>query len=74
MQAPGLPASIPAKAAALAGVRDMFRYDDPDIEFDNIQNSLYDAVPAYNILTLPRTGDFYQHPMGVVVVADSLFQ
>jgi xanthine dehydrogenase molybdenum-binding subunit len=25
----------------------------------------------YNILTLPKTGDFYQHPMGVVVVADT---
>jgi CO/xanthine dehydrogenase Mo-binding subunit len=59
------------KAAAMAGVRDILRFDDPDIEFDNAQGSLYDAVPAYNILTLPRTGDFYQHPMGVAVVADS---
>jgi CO/xanthine dehydrogenase Mo-binding subunit len=60
-----------SKAAALVGVRDILRCDDPDIEFDNAQGSFYDGAPAYNILTLPRTGDFYQHPMGVVVVADS---
>jgi xanthine dehydrogenase molybdenum-binding subunit len=60
-----------SKAAALEGVRDILRYDDPDIKIDNVQGSLYDSSPTYNILTLPRTGDFYQHPMGVAVVADS---
>ncbi len=60
-----------SKAAALAGVRDILRYDDPDIEFDNAQGSEFDALPSFNLLTLPRTGDFYQHPMGVAVVADS---
>ena len=30
-----------------------------------------DTSAAYSIPTLPGTSDFYQHPMGVVVVADS---
>ena len=29
------------------------------------------AARTYSILTLPVTGDFYQHPMGAAVVADS---
>jgi hypothetical protein len=43
------------EAAALKGVRDILRYDDPDIEIDSVQGSLYDSSPHYNILTLPRT-------------------
>ena len=57
------------QAAALDGVRDMLRYDDPDIAFDNVTGC--SSASKYNILTLPGTGDFYQHPMGVAVVADS---
>jgi CO/xanthine dehydrogenase Mo-binding subunit len=54
-------------AEALSGVRDILRYDDPDIATDNITG--IDA--HYNILTLPGISDFYQHPMGIAVVADS---
>jgi CO/xanthine dehydrogenase Mo-binding subunit len=57
------------QAAALDGVRDLLRYDDPDIAFDNVTGC--SSASKYNILTLPGTGDFYQHPMGVAVVADS---
>jgi CO/xanthine dehydrogenase Mo-binding subunit len=59
------------KAAALVGVRDILRYDDPDIESDNENGPYFEVSRNYNILTLPRTSDFYQHPMGVIVVADS---
>jgi CO/xanthine dehydrogenase Mo-binding subunit len=58
-----------SKAEALAGVRDILRFDDPDIEFENCTGGYCSS--QYNILTLPRTSDFYQHPMGVVVVADN---
>jgi CO/xanthine dehydrogenase Mo-binding subunit len=59
------------KAAALIGVRDILRYDDPDIEADNENGPYFEVSSNYNILTLPRTSDFYQHPMGIIVVADS---
>ncbi len=55
------------QAEALIGVRDVLKYDDPDIASENVTGVDSD----YNILTLPGTSDFYQHPMGVVVVADS---
>jgi CO/xanthine dehydrogenase Mo-binding subunit len=57
------------KAEALTGVRDILRFDDPDIALENCTGGY--CASQYNILTLPRTGDFYQHPMGVAVVADS---
>jgi CO/xanthine dehydrogenase Mo-binding subunit len=57
------------KAAALAGVRDVLRFDDPDIAVDNVTGC--SSASRYNILTLPGTSDFYQHPMGVAIVADS---
>ena len=57
------------QAAALDGVRDLLRYDDPDIACDNVTGC--SSAGKYNILTLHGTGDFYQHPMGVAVVADS---
>jgi xanthine dehydrogenase molybdenum-binding subunit len=57
------------KAEALEGVRDVLRYDDPDIAMDNVTGC--SSASKYNILTLPGVGDFYQHPMGVAVVADS---
>ena len=60
-----------SKAAALIGVRDILRYDDPDIESDNENGPYFEVSRNYNILTLPGTSDFYQHPMGVIVVADS---
>ena len=60
-----------SRAEALVGVRDILKYDDPDIEFDNETLPGFEVSRNYNLLTLPRTGDFYQHPMGVVVVADS---
>jgi CO/xanthine dehydrogenase Mo-binding subunit len=58
-----------SKAEALAGVRDVLRYDDPDIAFDSVTGC--SSASKYNILTLPGISDFYQHPMGVAVVADS---
>jgi len=57
------------KAAALAGVRDILRFDDPDISTDSVTGC--SSASRYNILTLPGTSDFYQHPMGVAVIADS---
>jgi CO/xanthine dehydrogenase Mo-binding subunit len=55
-----------SQAEALVGVRDILKYDDPDVKDEN-ETSMY----HYNILTLPGISDFYNHPMGVVVVADS---
>jgi CO/xanthine dehydrogenase Mo-binding subunit len=60
-----------SKAAALFGVRDILTYADPDIATDNVNGPIFEVSSQYNILTLPRTGDFFQHPMGVAVVADS---
>jgi xanthine dehydrogenase molybdenum-binding subunit len=57
------------EAAALPGVRDILRFDDPDIATDNVTGC--SSASRYNILTLPGISDFYQHPMGVAVVADS---
>ena len=56
-----------SRAEALTGVRDILKYDDADVLDQNLTGT--DA--HYNILTLPGIGDFYQHPMGVAVVADS---
>ena len=58
-----------SKAEALTGVRDIVKFDDPDIALENSTGGYCSS--EYNILTLPGTSDFYQHPMGVVVVADS---
>lgn len=58
-----------SKAEALVGVRDILKYDDPDIATDNVTGCYVNN--RYNILTLPGTSDFYQHPMGVAVVADN---
>jgi CO/xanthine dehydrogenase Mo-binding subunit len=57
------------QAAALPGVRDILRFDDPDIATDNVTGN--SSASRYNILTLPRTSDFYNHPMGIAVIADS---
>ncbi len=56
-----------SQAEALEGVRYILRYDDPEMLTENLTGT--DA--HYNILTLPGISDFYQHPMGAVVVADS---
>lgn len=56
------------KAEKLLGVRDILKYDDPDISRDNV-TGVY-VSNAFNILTLPGISDFYEHPMGVAVVAD----
>ena len=58
-------------AEALPGVRDILRYDDPDIRYDSGTGAWYEMSGNYNILTLPGVSDFYHHPMGVAVVADS---
>lgn len=58
-----------SKAESLVGVRDVLKYSDPDIAYENSTGGYCSS--EYNILTLPDTSDFYQHPMGVVVVADS---
>jgi CO/xanthine dehydrogenase Mo-binding subunit len=57
------------RAEALVGVRDILKYDDPDIAEERGVGT--DTGAAYSILALPGTSDFYQHPMGVAVVADS---
>lgn len=56
-------------AEALLGVRDILKYDDPDIAKETAVGS--DNNMSYSILSLPGISDFYQHPMGVAVVADS---
>ncbi len=58
-----------SEAEKLVGVRDILQFDDPEIATDNVTGGY--VAREYNILTLPRTADFYQHPMGVAVVADS---
>ncbi|MDM7996716.1 MAG: molybdopterin-dependent oxidoreductase [Acidobacteriota bacterium] len=57
------------EAEALVGVRDLLKFSDPDIAKDMQVGA--DTSMHYSIPTLPGTSDFYQHPMGVVVVADS---
>ncbi len=56
-------------AEKIIGVRDVMRFDDPDISGNRGLGS--DTGAMYSILTLPGVSDFYQHPMGVAVVADS---
>ncbi|MDR0843325.1 MAG: molybdopterin-dependent oxidoreductase, partial [Acidobacteriota bacterium] len=58
------------KAHALQGVRDILEYSDPDIADDRASGYWYEISGNYNLPTLPGTGDFYQHPMGVAVVAE----
>ncbi len=58
-----------SRAEVLLGVRDILKFDDPDIAKDGGTGS--DTGMFYSILTLPGTSDFFQHPMGVAVVADS---
>ena len=58
-----------SRAKALAGVMDILTYQDKDIAGDSAPGS--EISMGFDILTLPGTSDFYQHPMGVVVVADS---
>ena len=58
-----------SQAESLEGIRDILKYDDPDIARENVTGNYVNN--AFNILTLPGISDFYQHPMGVVVVADS---
>jgi CO/xanthine dehydrogenase Mo-binding subunit len=58
-----------SRAKALVGVQDILTYQDKDIAEDSAPGS--EISMGFNILTLPGTSDFFQHPMGVVVVADS---
>ena len=58
-----------SRAEALVGVRDILKFNDPDIEFENTTGGY--CSQHYNILALPATADFFQHPMGVAVVADN---
>jgi CO/xanthine dehydrogenase Mo-binding subunit len=57
-------------AEKILGVRDMMKFDDPDISGDRGIGTA-DTGAMYSILTLPGISDFFQHPMGVAVVADS---
>jgi len=64
--------SIDSSAAeALPGVRDILRYNDSDVELDTGTGLWYEASGMYNVLTLSGTSEYFQHPMGVAVVADS---
>ena len=56
-------------AEELIGVRGILKYDDPEIIHEG--GTGVDSAFNYSILTLPGTSDFFQHPMGVVVIADS---
>jgi CO/xanthine dehydrogenase Mo-binding subunit len=58
-----------SSAESLVGVRDILTYKDKDIAGDSAPGS--EISMGFSILTLPGTSDFFQHPMGVVVVADS---
>jgi CO/xanthine dehydrogenase Mo-binding subunit len=58
-----------SQAEALVGVRDILKFDDPDIAKDGGMGA--DIGSFYRIPTLPGTADFFQHPMGVAVVADT---
>ena len=60
-----------SRAEKLAGVRDVLKFSDPDISSDRGTGAWYEISGQYDIPTLPGTSDFYNHPMGVVVVADS---
>ncbi len=60
-----------SKAEALPGVRDILKYNDPDIMYDSGTGAWYEVSGMTNHLTLSGIGDYYQHPMGVAVVADS---
>jgi len=60
-----------SRAEALPGVRDILKYSDPDIAYDSGIGAWYEASGNYDILTLPGISDYYRHPMGVAVVADS---
>ncbi len=57
------------EAEKILGVRDILKFDDPDISTD--RGIGVDTGARYSILNLPGISDFYQHPMGVAVVADS---
>ena len=59
------------RAEALPGVRDVLRFTDPDIAHDSATGAWYEISGNYDILTLPGTADFFQHPMGVAITADS---
>lgn len=64
--------SIDASAAeVLPGVRDILKYNDSDVEFDSGSGLWYEASGMYNVLTLSGTSEYFQHPMGVAVAADS---
>ena len=58
-------------AEALPGVRDILKYNDSDIESDTGTGAWYEVSGMYNVLTLSGTSEYFQHPMGVAVVADS---
>ncbi|MBN1567754.1 MAG: molybdopterin-dependent oxidoreductase [Acidobacteria bacterium] len=60
-----------SEAEALPGVRDVLKFSDPDIEYDSGIGAWYEVSGMYDVLTLPGISDYYQHPMGVAVVADS---
>src|SRR5512146_130811 len=60
-----------SQAEALPGIRDVLKYNDPDIQYDSGTGAWYEVSGMCNLLTLPGTSDFYNHPMGVAVVADS---
>ncbi len=59
------------EAEKLVGVRDIMKFDDPDIAYENCTYPGFEVSRNYNLLTLPATSEFSQHPMGVAVVADS---
>lgn len=57
------------EARKILGVRDIMKFDDPDILDKRGLGA--DTGARYSILALPGISDFYQHPMGVAIVADS---
>jgi CO/xanthine dehydrogenase Mo-binding subunit len=58
-----------SEAEALPGVRDILKYTDADIKHDSGSGLWYEVSGMCNILTLPGESNFYNHPMGIAVVA-----
>jgi CO/xanthine dehydrogenase Mo-binding subunit len=58
-------------AEELPGVRDVLKYSDPDIQHDSGTGLWYEVSGMTNLLSLPGISDYYLHPMGVAIVADS---
>jgi CO/xanthine dehydrogenase Mo-binding subunit len=60
-----------SQAKVLDGVRDILTFEDPDIKHDSGTGAWYEVSGMCNLRSLSGTSEYYNHPMGVAVVADS---